>query len=658
MKKQKTFGHMTPYCWVLEVTHGCNLRCGHCNCALDPVPKTYRFMPLETAECAAQIIAAVNPTSRLDICGGGEPTLNPDLVEIIRLIRKIVPKLQIQVTTNGTMLTKGRISYGEILNAGANFVYTDMYAPRSTFHRLANESGFSWYEYYAAPKDAPSPWTYHGKPDLRSIVLQENPSNWPRSRKSANLLGTWFNHLDWDAAKKFGLSPCFEPPARRCNQPFVYTMIDAGGNYVLCGQDNVGETSGQLGNVSEGFEGFKRFWFSAFMQMVRKNLRVKNRAGNPQCCRCSVTFSRCDYELWNDADFDRYYTHDGWHDLTVNHQEQYRRRVDRMKKTIDATGLPTVPWSGFTPEAEVTTGINPKSTRSTKSKMRDDFCAFIISHGRPDHVYTFNSLLSGGYTGKIYIVIDDEDTTAEKYREKFGARVLQFCKADYAAKLDEGDNTGKRISTIYARAALFDLAASVGCRYFIQLDDDYPSWMYLRIDSSFQYANIGVRHCIDDVFSALIEFLDRSGAITVCASQGGDHIGGAGDGSSANSPRLRRKAMNSFVCSTDRPWSMFGRMNEDVNTYVTDGRRGVLFFTAQQIQINQLPTQSNAGGMSGLYLDSGTYVKSFYSVMYAPSCVKIGTLNDPRAPNYRVHHKISWEIAVPKIIGEQWRRPR
>ena len=110
--------------------------------------------------------------------------------------------------------------------------------------------------------------------------------------------------------------------------------------------------------------------------------------------------------------------------------------------------------------------------------MRDDFCAFILSHGRPDRVYTYKTLKRSGYTGKIYIVIDDQDKTADEYRKRYGNEVLQFCKEEYALKLDEGDNTGKRISTIYARAAMFDLAQKIGCKYFIQLDDDYTEFKF------------------------------------------------------------------------------------------------------------------------------------------------------------------------------------
>jgi hypothetical protein len=75
-----------------------------------------------------------------------------------------------------------------------------------------------------------------------------------------------------------------------------------------------------------------------------------------------------------------------------------------------------------------------------------------------------------------------------------------------------------------------------------------------------------------------------------------------------------------------------------------------------QAQLVQMQTQSNAGGMTEMYLESGTYVKSFYSVMYAPSCVKVGELGDPRSPHYRIHHSINWRVAVPKIMRETVRK--
>lgn len=282
--------------------------------------------------------------------------------------------------------------------------------------------------------------------------------------------------------------------------------------------------------------------------------------------------------------------------------------------------------------------------------MRSDFCAFILTHGRPDRVITYKTLLRSGYTGKVFLVIDDEDKTADEYRNRFGNIVLQFCKSKVAATLDDGDNSGSRVSTTYVRAALFDLAKDVGCKYFIQLDDDYTEFKF-RFNACGEYFYRTFRKTCDKVFESLVDFLESTTTLTVAMSQGGDFIGGGGP------LALKRKAMNSFVCSTDRPWKCLGRMNEDVSAYVVGNRAGDLFFTTTQVQIDQKQTQTNDGGMSQLYLESGTYVKTFYSVLYAPSCVKVATLSDPRSGQTRIHHKINWHNTAPKILREKWRHP-
>jgi len=288
--------------------------------------------------------------------------------------------------------------------------------------------------------------------------------------------------------------------------------------------------------------------------------------------------------------------------------------------------------------------------------MRDDFCVFILTHGRPNRVHTYKTLQKAGYTGKVYIVIDDEDSTAGEYQKLYGDKVLQFCKREYAEKVDEGDNSGKRISTIYARAAMFDLAPKVGCRYFVQLDDDYLSFSFRHAVENGMFWGISraINKSIDDVFDTFVWFIENTKQVTTVAmAQAGDFIGGSVKGTKLT---LRRKAMNSFFCDTKRPWQCAGRMNEDVSAYVIGNLRGSLFFTMTQVMLCQQQTQQNAGGMSELYLDSGTYVKSFYTVMHSPACVQIGMMGDHRVKRYRIHHQINWHKTAPKIIRETHRK--
>jgi hypothetical protein len=283
--------------------------------------------------------------------------------------------------------------------------------------------------------------------------------------------------------------------------------------------------------------------------------------------------------------------------------------------------------------------------------MRPDFCAYILSHGRPDNVKTYETLRKAGYTGPIRIVIDDEDKTGPQYVERYGAEVVKFSKAEAALLFDEMDNFDERRSVIYARNALWGIAKADGYRYFIELDDDYTGF-YLRFNSAGDYGAYPLFD-IDECVDALVEFLISSGADCVAMAQGGDHIGGI-----SNQQVLRRKAMNSFVCDVDRPFYFCGKLNDDVNTYVSLGSRGWLFFTVLQAQLRQDQTQANSGGLTDIYLAFGTYVKSFYTVMVQPSSVQIGTTGDPRSPAYRIHHKINWPNTVPCILSPEHRKAR
>ena len=273
--------------------------------------KDPEMMSLDIWVNLMKVIRQVTPRCRLELAMCGEPTLHPELVGMLRTGRMISPESQIQITTNGTMLMNGVVTYAELFNAGANIVYVDMYSPRAKHIELAQQSGYEWYEYLNAPPNAPAAWSYKG-PKIKFIVLMENPANWPETRRRMGRLGTWLNHLDWDAAAPFGLTPVIEPVQRHCAQPFRHVAVNFEGNYLLCCQDFMGETSGTMGNVESGIAGFKKYWFGKKMQRARRHLRVKDRAGLPECARCNVRFSREGFRLWEERYTNKYWDGETW----------------------------------------------------------------------------------------------------------------------------------------------------------------------------------------------------------------------------------------------------------------------------------------------------------------------------------------------------------
>lgn len=287
--------------------------------------------------------------------------------------------------------------------------------------------------------------------------------------------------------------------------------------------------------------------------------------------------------------------------------------------------------------------------------MKNDysFAILILTYGRAGDVDTVRTLKQAGYTGDIFLVVDDSDNDMEKYIDIYGEEmVLVFNKAEMVGEVDRGDNFDRRDIVLFARNKVFSLARELNLDYFLVLDDDYSRFGY-RFKEDFSYYDRTEKiKDFDGVIHKVLKLLERSGADTITFAQGGDFIGGCESGL-AKRPKIKRKAMNSFFCKTEREFSFMGSINEDVNAYVRLQQIGKFMFMVNIISLDQSSTQSKKGGLTGIYLDKGTYIKSFYTILYAPSCVKLSLMGNKFL---RVHHKVDWRYAVPKIIREEYKK--
>jgi len=271
-----------------------------------------------------------------------------------------------------------------------------------------------------------------------------------------------------------------------------------------------------------------------------------------------------------------------------------------------------------------------------------DFCAFILTHGRADNVKTYKTLKKYGYTGRIYLVVDNEDKSIDKYIQNFGQENVKiFDKKAIADKIDEANNFDNRKVIVHARNACFKIAKELNITYFVQLDDDYYYFGYRYFTGAKIIKNL------DAVFDSMLKFYISTNIKSICFSQGGDHIGGF------SGIKLKRKAMNSFFCSTLREFQFIGSINEDVNTYTTLASRGDLFLTLPFIGLEQAATQSQKGGMTDIYNSSGTYIKSFTSVLMHPSSVSVNMMG---FTNNRLHHRVKWINTTPMIIDKKHKK--
>lgn len=285
------------------------------------------------------------------------------------------------------------------------------------------------------------------------------------------------------------------------------------------------------------------------------------------------------------------------------------------------------------------------------SLLPDTFAVFILTHGRPDNVITLKTLQKCGYTGKLFFIVDNEDKTVDRYIENFGReRVMVFRKKDVADACDEGNNFDERRTILMARNACFDIAKAIGVTHFVQLDDDYTDFRFKLPETA---NSLFIVKDFDALLVKFLRFYVASGASSIAFAQNGDFLGGFDNGKGIYRFQ-KRKCMNSFFCSTERPFRFVGAMNEDVNTYCSEGSRGRLFLTIPAIALNQKQSQSQSGGITEMYLRFGTFCKAFTTVMMMPGSTKVSMM---RSNNPRIHHSIDWKATVPCIIREKHRKP-
>ena len=98
---------------VLDILRGCNIRCRDCY-NLQPD----RTKPLEEVDAELEALTKLRQLQSLSIVGG-EVTLHPDLVEIVRRVRK--RGLFVELFSNGLDLTEGLLA--ALKEAGVNVIF-------------------------------------------------------------------------------------------------------------------------------------------------------------------------------------------------------------------------------------------------------------------------------------------------------------------------------------------------------------------------------------------------------------------------------------------------------------------------------------------------------------------------------------------------------
>ena len=114
--------------------------------------------------------------------------------------------------------------------------------------------------------------------------------------------------------------------------------------------------------------------------------------------------------------------------------------------------------------------------------------------------------------------------------------------------------------------------------------------------------------------------------------------------------------MNALPMRSDTDLRYTGRINEDVNAYVTHGARGDLFLTVMRLQMNQTDTQMSPWRADGT-LPGARDVHEIVLHGDDGPVVYRGPDQSTNGPGQarRLHHSdFDWETAVPKVVSDRY----
>ena len=244
-------------------------------------------------------------------------------------------------------------------------------------------------------------------------------------------------------------------------------------------------------------------------------------------------------------------------------------------------------------------------------------CAiFILSNGRPDKVKTYDYLKTS-FGGDVYILCDDQDETLPDYKNKFGSKVIVFNKDEWVKKSDPMDNFNSKKSVLYARNAVFEIAAAMGYRYFAMADDDIK-------DLQFRYEQDGKLLAkpvsnLDKVIDYIVQLMNTTAISYFSFGTDKNFIGGVQNRNFQK--KVIDKVYNFIICKSGQQHSYKGIMNEDEIHNVISLSTGVLLKSLTAIQIVMEPVgKGETGGNSETYKENGyySYTRNFYPIIACP----------------------------------------
>ncbi len=263
-----------PYCIQIEMTEGCNLRCGFCGLnGIRGKSNDFKFLSVHAADKIAGMIGEEGWNPRIEFAMHGEPSFNPYRVQIIERFRYCLPDGHIMMTSNGGALLSGDVTENidSMMEAGLNVLALDDYESVNIVDKLMER--------------------YDGDADIWNYPLDKEANPHRRRRASTHDLvivedisiadegvhASLNNHAGCGAPKNSNAQ------GKRCAKVFRELSIRWNGDVAICCNDWRGEY--KVGNVLE--TPIWTLWQSEEFAAARRKLYHGQRDFGP-CAGCDA----------------------------------------------------------------------------------------------------------------------------------------------------------------------------------------------------------------------------------------------------------------------------------------------------------------------------------------------------------------------------------
>ena len=275
-----------PHALQLELVEGCNRMCDFCGINSiwkNKKDRNIKFIdPILIEKLSIEFNNWINK-GRIELAMHGEPTLHPKLLTIIKLLRKNIPRAQIQLATNGLHLLKYPSILDEMFKYGLNILVVDTYTKRKELLKLCKNNKSAKYFYYYDKNCNYHPYSYNKNGNKIKIILDTDDLSNMLAKKIQRTIENHAGNSNEKNLLKYGILPLRSSLIKKCVRPFRELVFHHDGTIPICCVDWRHEFI--IGKFPEDGS-LKDIWNSEIFNIARYFLLNKNRIMRP-CYKCN-----------------------------------------------------------------------------------------------------------------------------------------------------------------------------------------------------------------------------------------------------------------------------------------------------------------------------------------------------------------------------------